>query len=158
MFYQCCKILAFTILLTALLFLWGCSGSDSSDPRQLVISFFGAMEKNDQAALAHYLDLPELMKNLDEDYAVQADSPRVFTNPQQILEDLTGEGLTKRLWFSYQRIINKVDIQGDHATVEVTFNDKEKGIAYLTKFGLHRVKDKDGNPKNWKIYSFRTFQ
>lgn len=141
-----------TTVLIALLLLWGCSGSESSDPKKLVISFFGAMEKNDQAALAHYLDLAELMKNIDEDYAFQSDSPRVFTSPQQVLDDLTNDGLTKKRWFSYQRIINQVDVVGDHATVEVTFNDKEKGIAYLTKFGVHKVNDK------WKIYSFKTFQ
>ena len=138
--------------LTGVLFIWGCSVSSDSDPKKLVISFFGAMEKNDQAALAHYLDLPELMKNIDEDYAVQTDSPRVFTNPKDILEDLTNDGLTKKLWFSYQRIINDVEIMDDHATVEVTFNDKVKGVAYLTKFGLRKVNDK------WKIYSFKTYQ
>lgn len=140
------------LFLVAMLAIWGCSGSDTSDPKKLVISFFGAMEKNDQAALAHYLDLGELMKNIDEDYAFQTDSPRVFTSPQQILDDLTNDGLTKQRWFSYQRIINKVDIIGDNATVEVTFNDKTKGIAYLTKFGVHKVNDK------WKIYSFKTIQ
>ena len=151
------KNLVLIAFLTGALFVWGCSSDPGSDPKKLVISFFGAMEKNDQAALAHYLDLPELMKNIEEDYAVQTDSPRVFTNPKEVLEDLTNDGLTKKLWFSYQRIINEVEIQGDHATVEVTFNDKVKGVAYLTKFGLHR-KDKDGNPKDWKIYSFKTYQ
>ena len=146
------KNLVLIAFLTGILFAWGCSGSPDSDPKKLVISFFGAMEKNDQAALAHYLDLAELMKNIDEDYAVQTDSPRVFTNPKEILEDLTNDGLTKKLWFSYQRIINDVEVLGDHATVEVTFNDKVKGVAYLTKFGLHKVNDK------WKIYSFKTYQ
>jgi hypothetical protein len=143
------KNLVVILLLTGIAFIWGCSQSPQDDPKRLVISFFGAMEKNDQAALAHYLDLPEIMKNIDEDYALQSDTPRVFTNPKQILEDLTYNGVTKQRWFSYQRIINKVEVQGDNATVEVTFNDKERGIAYLTKFGLHKVNGK------WKIYSFK---
>jgi hypothetical protein len=109
------------------------------------------MEKNDQAALIYLLDLPELMKNLNEDYAIQTDSPRVFTSPEQVLEDLTGEGLTKKTWFSLQRIINKGHVEGDDvASVDVTFVDKEKSQGYMTRFGLHKVNGK------WKIYSFKT--
>jgi hypothetical protein len=111
---------------------------------------FGAMEKDDRATLAHLLDLAELMRNFSEDYALQTDSPRVLTNPEQILDDLTGEGLTKRRWFSLQRIINKVEVTGETATVEVTFVDKQQSKGYRTKFGLHVVNGK------WKIYSFKT--
>ena len=129
----------------------GCSGSGDSGPQKTVISFFGAMEKNDQAALTYLLDLPELMRNIDEDYAIQTDSPRVFTSPQQILDDLTGDGLTRRTWFSLQRIISKTEMTSETtALVEVTFVDKEKSTGYLTRFGLHEVNGK------WKIYSFRT--
>ena len=109
------------------------------------------MEKNDQAALTYLLDLPELMRNINEDYALQTDSPRVFTNPQQVLEDLTGDGVTKKTWFSLQRIVSKTKITGDEtAFVEITFVNKEKSTAYLTKFGLHKINGK------WKIYSFKT--
>ena len=130
----------------------GGSGSGSSDPRQVVISFFGAMEKNDQATLAHMLDLAELMKNGSEDYAVRADSPRVFINPQDILNDLTNDGLTKTRWFALQRIVNDAEVMESTATVEVTFVDKAASKGYRTRFGLHRVNDK------WKIYSFKTFR
>jgi hypothetical protein len=139
-------------LLTAccLLLLMACSSSNVSDPKSVVISMFGAMEKDDKATLAHLLDLAELMRNYREDYALQTDSPRVLTNPEQILDDLTGEGLTKRRWFSLQRIINKAEVVGETATVEVTFVDKEQSRGYRTKFGLHVVNGK------WKIYSFKT--
>ena len=90
------------------------------------------------------------MRNYSEDYALQTDSPRVFTNPQDILEDLTGEGKTKRRWFSLQRIINRVAVEGETATVEVTFVDKQHSRGYRTTFGLHIVNGK------WKIYSFKT--
>lgn len=129
----------------------GCSDNAQSDPRQTVISLFGAMEKNDQAAIAHILDLPEIMKTVNEDYALQFDEPRTFTFPQEILEDMTNDGLTKQRWFSYQRIVNKAEILGETATVEVTFVDKKNSQGYTTKFGLHMVNDK------WKIYSFKLF-
>lgn len=130
----------------------GCSSSGPSDPKAAVISMFGAMEKDDKAALAHLLDLPELMKSMNEDYALQTDSPRVFVTPVQLLDDLTGNGLTKTRWFSFQRIIGDTELIGEAATVEVTFIDKEKSVGYRTKFGLHIKNEK------WKIYSFKTFE
>ena len=113
------------------------------------MEMFGAMERNDKAALAHVLDLGELMKTVNEDYALQTDVPRQFTNPQQILDDLTDDGATKKRWFSLQRIVNKVDVNGDIANVEVTFVDKQQSRGYMTVFGLHKV---DGA---WKIFSFK---
>jgi hypothetical protein len=126
----------------------GCGSGQQTDPRQTVIALFGAMEKDDKAALTRILDLAELMQTINEDYALQTDSPRTFTNPQQILDDLTGDGKTKQTWFSLQRIINKAEIHGDVATVEVTFVDKERSRGYMTRFGLHKKNDK------WRIYSF----
>lgn len=130
----------------------GCEGNVDSDPRQVVMALFGAMEKNDEARVARLLDLAALMKNQEEDYAVTTDRPRLFTNPRDILLDLTGDGLTKKRWFSYQRIVNKAEIMGESATVEVTFVDKEASKGYMTKFGLHKMNEK------WRIYSFKTFQ
>ena len=142
-------MLAFVLTVLGLV---GCGSDDEFDPRKVVISMFGAMEKNDKATLAHILDLVELMKTTQQDYALGGVNARVWTNPQQILDDLTGDGLTKQRWFSYQRIVNKAEIFGETASVEVTFVDKEKSKGYRTKFGVHKVNEK------WKIYSFRTIQ
>ncbi|HUV31886.1 MAG TPA: hypothetical protein VMY05_12470 [Acidobacteriota bacterium] len=142
------------LLLALLIFVLAsaCSTSDTDDPRQVVIALFGAMEKNDQAALAHLLDLAELMKSTGGDYALQGGEPRVFTNPQQILDDLTNDGETKRRWFSLQRIVNTAEVIGESATVEVTFVDKDSSRGYRTKFGLTRTNGK------WRIYSFNTMR
>jgi hypothetical protein len=137
------------IALVAAIFLSGCGGSGPTDPRETVIAFFGAMEKDDKASLAHLLDLAELMKNTENDYALQTDEKRVFTSPVQILEDLTGNGTTKTIWFSMQRIVNRSEINGTQATVEVSFVDQKSSTQYLTKFGLHVV---DGK---WKIFTFK---
>jgi hypothetical protein len=140
------------VVTAAVLLAVACSGSKMENPRQVVIAMFGAMEKNDKAALAHILDLAELAKTANEDYAMSDREARVFTSPQQILDDLTDDGETKRRWFSLQRIVNTAEVQGDQALVEVTFVDKEQSHGYITKFGLHRI---DGT---WKIYSFKTVE
>ena len=144
-------LLALATLAAAMLVV-GCSESGPTNPRDTVFAFFGAMEKNDQASLAHLLDLPALMRNKAEDYAVSTDEPRIFTNPQDILNDLTNDGLTKTRWFSMQRIIADATVEPETATVEVTFVDKEHSKGYRTNFGLHKVNGK------WRIYSFKTFQ
>jgi len=110
------------------------------------------MERNDAAELAHLLDLTELMKDTGEHYALQGGEPRVYSNPQEILDDLINDGETKQRWFSFQRIVNKSQITGDVATVEVTFVDKDESKGYMTKFGLKRINGK------WRIYTFQTVQ
>lgn len=133
----------------------GCGGGggiEQSDPRKVVISMFGAMEKNDKAALANLLDLGALMQAGAEDYSLGGNEPRRWTDPEQMLNDLTGDGLTKTRWFSYQRIVNDAEVTGETATVEVTFVDKEASKGYRTKFGVHIVNEK------WKIYSFKMIQ
>jgi hypothetical protein len=127
----------------------GCGEDGPPDPKRTVISLFGAMEKNDQAQLAYLLDLPELMTTLNDDYALQSDSPRVITTPQEILDDLTHEGKTKTTWFKLQRVIGNTDLTSETtAEVEVTFVDKAKSKGYLTRFGLRFDNGR------WKIYSF----
>lgn len=138
-----CFLLALLTQLTV------CSGGGDS-PKDVVIKLFGAMERDDRAAIAYLLDIPAFMNITDEDYALQRDEPRVFHNPQDLLDDLTGEGLTKERWFALQRVIGSTEIAGDTAFVEVSFINKERGIQYYNKFGLH----KPGN--RWKIYSFKT--
>lgn len=139
------------ILLAVAVVLVGCSSDSVPDPRKTVISLFGAMERNDQAELTYLLDLPELMQNIGEDYALKTDTARVIHNPEEILSDLTGDGRTKRAWFRMQRIIGAAELTSEStATVEVTFVDKQASRAYLTRFGLHLVNGK------WRIYSFKT--
>jgi len=108
------------------------------------------MERNDAPAIEHLVDLPSVMENSQEDYALQTDKPRVFHNPEDILDDLTGDGITKNRWFSMQRVIGETEIKGDTAYVEVSFINKKTGVQYYNKFGLHRVDDR------WEIYSFKT--
>ena len=135
--------------LFSLLFL-ACSGSDAGDPKDVVIQLFGAMERNEKAAIVRLVDIPALMEISGEDYALQMENPRIFHSPEDILNDLTDDGLTKMRWFSMQRVIGRTEVLGDTAYVEVSFIDKDKSKQYYNKFGLHKKE------AGWKIFSFRT--
>lgn len=143
--------LQFLTVLILTICIAGCSDDNTPDPKSTVIAMFGAMERDDKAALTYLLDLSELMRSMNDDYAIQTDFPRQFNNPEEILDDLTGEGLTKKIWFGFQRIINRTILTSETtASVDVTFIDKNKSRGYIARFGLHLVNGK------WKIYSFST--
>ena len=59
------NLLATLISVSIVLLSVSCGSSGPAGPRDAVIELFGAMEKNDQAALAHLLDLTALMNNSD---------------------------------------------------------------------------------------------
>ena len=128
----------------------GCSDIGGGSPKDVVIKLFGAMERDDRAGLVILLDMSALMNITDHDYALQRKEVRVFHNPDLLLDDLTGTGLTKTKWFNMQRVIGKTEIRGDSAFVEVSFISNETKTQYYNKFGLHRKNDR------WRIYSFRT--
>lgn len=137
------------VLFAACFLIASCGRPVPDNPKEVVIALFGAMERNDRAAIAHLLDLGALMKKTTEDYALQSDAPRKFTSPEELMNDLVDSGLTKTRWFAMQRVVNNTElISSDLANVEVTFVDKESSKGYLTKFGVHKVNDR------WKIFSF----
>jgi hypothetical protein len=133
-----------------LMMIAGCNPSvnTASDPKKAVIQMFKAMEENDREKLAHYLDFESLLKTGESDYALQMDSVRKFTNPQEILDDLLQGGLTNQRWQSLQRIVGSGSQMNDSALVEVSFINKATSTQYYNKFGLRKVNGV------WKIYSF----
>jgi len=134
-----------------LLIVAGCSSgpNTSSDPTKVVVQMFRAIEDNNREKLAHFLDFPALMTPTGSDYALNLDSARRFSNPEDILNDLLPGGQTYESWKDLQKIVNKTITQSDDsALVEVTFNNKQTGRAYRTAFGLDKINDV------WKIYSF----
>jgi hypothetical protein len=118
------------------------------DPRNIVIHMFEAMARNDRVALAHYLDLPSLLKPTGTDYALQMDSARSFVNPEAVLDDLTKGGLTHTRWSAMQKVVGEAAQSGDTAYIEVSFLDNSTGTQYYNHFGLRRVGD------IWRIFSF----
>ena len=130
--------------------LYGCGTTLEPSPRQHVIKFFGAMERNDRPAIINSLDLTSLMQVAESDYALQLDTPRVMQSPISIVDDLTEDGQTKQVWFRMTRVVGDEEIIGDTAYVEVSFLNDSKGVQYYNKFGLRRIGE------GWRIFSFRT--
>jgi hypothetical protein len=133
----------------------GCSSGKNTetDPRSAVLKMFRAMENGQRETVAHFLDFPSLLEPKDTDYALNLATPRVFHDPEEILNDLAdSSGQTFKRWAAIQKIVNAAEVYGDTAYVGVTFVDKEadggQGRGYLTKFGLKKM---DGV---WKIFSF----
>ena len=145
------KFRKFLFLFSGLLFMaMGCSPKvdTSSDPRQIVLNMFRAMDASDRSALARYLDFPSLLKSGGADYALQMDSVRSFTDPEQLLNDLCKGGLTNTRWSLMQRVVGEAKESGDSAIVDVSFLDRSSGTQYLTRFGLQKF----GGV--WRIFSF----
>lgn len=127
----------------------GCSEEVGNSPKKVVIGLFGGMERNERGAVANALDLPELMKTTERDYALNLDTARVMKYPTDILKDLTDEGMTKKVWFDMRRIVGDEVVEGDSAYVEVSFLNTTTGTQYYNRFGVHRIAGR------WRIYSFR---
>lgn len=136
------------LLAAILLVISGCTGGGESDPRRVVVKMFRAIENNDRAGLAHCLDFEAFLRSSGRDYALQMDTARVFSNPEQILDDLLEGGLTYTRWSKLQKIVGSATEGQDSALVEVSFINKETEMQYYNKFGLRKVNG------GWKIYSF----
>jgi hypothetical protein len=144
------KRVVFLLIPAVLLVVWGCtSRADTElDPRKVVLNFLRAMEKSDTTAVAHYLDFETLLTQIGKDYELLPDKPRMFYDPQELVNELVAGGLTHTRWMSMQKIVNKSAEANDSALVEVSFMDKDSRTQYYNKFGLRRINEA------WKIYSF----
>ena len=128
----------------ALLFILQCSKSPS--PRVVVMDFIEAVNTADTASLETYLDLErftqEKVKELPD--SVRAE---VFSKvKEQLLENFLGSGGTRLKWQNKMIVVNKEEIDGDSALVEVTFVDQKTGITEYTKTRLYKKEDR------WWIY------
>jgi len=123
--------------------------SKRPDPRKSVKKLITAVDQSDTTALKEYLDLDELLRERLEGFSEEVKEELIPKLRQGILEDLTGDGLTRMSWKNSLLVVGKSEVIGDSATVEVTFINKLSGTKDYTKMGLYF---KDGK---WKIYNLR---
>ena len=135
---------ALFVCVLALLFVLQCSKSPS--PRVVVMDFIEAVNKADTASLEMYLDLDrfaqEKMKELPDSVRDEA----LSKVKEQLLQNFLGSGVTRLRWQNKMIVVNKEELEGDEALVEVTFVDQKTGITEYTKARLYRKEDR------WWIY------
>ncbi|UCB53199.1 MAG: hypothetical protein JSV10_03730 [Candidatus Zixiibacteriota bacterium] len=137
------QIYLFLFILIPLL-VFECSKSPS--PRVMVMDFIEAVNTADTASLEMYLDLErftqEKVKELPD--SIRAE---VFSEvKEQLRQNFLGSGGTRLRWQNKMIVVNKEEIEGEHALVEVTFVDQKTGITEYTKARLYKKEDR------WWIY------
>lgn len=134
-------------VISVLVFTYGCSKTPS--PRVVVMDFIEAVNKADTASLGSYLDLDkftnEKLKELPDTERVKVSS----AVREQLWQNFLGSGATRLKWQNKMIVVNKEEIEGDEALVEVTFVDQKTGFTEYTKAKLYRKDDR------WWIYSIK---
>lgn len=132
------------ILILILLSVCYCSRSPS--PRVVVMDFLEAVNKADTATIEKYLDLDkfteEKLKELPDSQRIEAFS----TVREQLLNNFLGSGGTRLKWQNKMMVVNKEEIEGDQALVELTFVDQKTGRTEYTKTKLYKKEE------GWRIY------
>ena len=138
------KIIFLMLLVLTLLFASHCSKSPS--PRVVVMDFIEAVNKADTASIEKYLDLDRFTREKIKDLS-EAERQEIFPKvKEQLKNNFLGSGATRLRWQSKMIVVNKEDIQGDSALVEVTFVDQKTSITEYHKAKLYKKE------RNWLIY------
>ena len=132
-----------------LLLIISCSGNQ---PKNTVMTFFGAMRSADTLGIVNTVDLEKILAErkselLSAGKTAQADS----LNKEKLIEELT-VGNLNQVWLKNQIVVGKTEKKGDTALVEISFIDPNTGTQYYNKMALYR---KD---KNWKIFAFKVLK
>lgn len=126
------------------------SCSRRPDPRNAVKKFIESVDQSDTTAMRELLDFRELLRASLEGISEKEKEKLLPELRQNILKDLSGEGITRMTWKNSLLVVGKSEVLGDSATVEVTYINKLSGTKNYTKMGLHF---KEGR---WKIYNFKS--
>jgi hypothetical protein len=130
-----------------LLFVLQCSKSPS--PRVVVMDFIEAVNKADTASLEMYLDLDRFTQEKVKELPDSVRTAAFSKVREQLWQNFLGNGGTRLKWQSKMIVVNKEEIGGDTALVEVTFVDQKTGITEYTKTRLYKMENR------WWIYYIR---
>lgn len=134
----------FLFLMSILLIFFACSRSPS--PRVVVMDFIEAVNKSDTASIEKYLDIDSYAREKLKELPESERGHDFMKFKEHLKGDFLGNGLTRLLWQGKTIVVNKEDISGDSAEVEVTFIDKDTGTTVYTKAKLHKIN------KRWMLY------
>jgi len=144
------KLNSFTFFILTLFIFLSCSSGNQ--PKNTVMSFFGAMRSADTLGIESTVDLERILaerKNelLQAGKTAQADS----LNKEKLIEELT-VGNLNQLWLKNQIVVGKTEKKGDTALVEISFIDPNTGTQYYNKMALYRIDE------GWKIFAFKVLK
>lgn len=137
------------ILFFLLVFFSTYSCSKSPNPRVAVMDFMEAVNKDDTTTIEKYLDLDRFAQEMLKDLPPEQREEVFPKLKEQLRNNLLGNGATRLKWQNKMIVVNKEEVEGDQALVEVTFVDQKTGLTLYTKTKLYK---KD---KVWKIYYFK---
>jgi hypothetical protein len=123
--------------------------SKTPSPRVVVMDFIEAVNKADTASLSLYLDLDRFTQ---EKLKEMPDTQKTRVFPlvkEQLWQNFLGSGATRLKWQNKMIVVNKEEIEGNQALVEVTFVDQKTGITEYTKARLYKKEE------GWRIYYIR---
>ena len=137
------------VVLLAVAGMSGCSRGPT--PKNAVMDFFTGLHASDTTLLRRTVDFDRAWGSVQADLKEVGDSTGgVIPWGDRLYASLTGEGRLRKRWTKTQIVINKTQLAGDSATVEVSFIDRETGMHYYNRMGLVR------RAGGWVIVAFRT--
>lgn len=124
----------------------------STEPREAVIKFLGAVKQADTLSILQGFTLEAPYTILPDTGLWPQGDPRNDTlMAARLLAELSPPaGPVYLRWLSQRMVVGVADVHGDTAKVEVTSLDQIQGTQRYNKFGL--VKGRGV----WRIYSFGT--
>ena len=134
------------LILFALVILLAFQCSKSPSPRVVVMDFIEAVNTADTASLETYLDLERFTQEKVKELPDSVRTAAFSKVKEQLRENFLGSGATRLKWQNKMIVVNKEEVEGDQALVEVTFVDQKTGITEYTKARLYRKEDR------WWIY------
>jgi len=137
-------------LILAVLLILSCSSSNQ--PKDTVMTFFGAMRSADTLGIQSTVDLEKVLAERKNELVLAGRSAEADSlNREKLIGELT-VGNLNLLWLKNQIVVGKTEKKGDTALVEISFIDPNTGTQYYNKMALYK-KDKD-----WKIFAFKVLK
>jgi len=125
--------------------------SDKPDAKDTIMDLFTALHTNDTSLVRRSIDFGRAWASVKDDLRQPEDSLLAdIPWGERLFASLTGNGDLRQRWTKMQVVINKTDLFGDSASVEVSFIDRKSGMHFYNKMGLTRKGDR------WVIVAFRT--